>query len=158
MLSVTVGFILVNLSELFHHPLIHATHLCMTMFAVMTILFEATQLRGCTEMWWRQWPQMSTWSLLFCFSFYIKDTDSTKTSHEFELLQMQFKHGESIFSCTQWGLYGDLAAIVTPGVNTLLAHDVSDDFHSAKSKVQEHGSTLDCLHRSQSRLQQRATG
>ena len=34
---------------------------------------------------------------------------------------------------------------VAPDVKALLAHDVSDNFHSAKSKVQERGSTLDWL-------------
>ena len=85
---VTVGSILVNLFELFYHPLIHATHLCVTMFAVMSIFFEATQMWAVRKCGGDKWPQT---------------------------------------------------------LKPLIAHDVSDDFHSAKSKVQERGSTLDCL-------------
>ena len=41
---------------------------------------------------------------LFYFSVYTK-TQGAPNQPELELLQMQFKHGESIFSCAQWGLY-----------------------------------------------------
>ena len=62
-----------GLCVLFYHLLIHAMHLCMTMFAVVTILFVAT----------------------------------------FELLQMHFKHGESIFSCTSERAYSAVRIILT---------------------------------------------
>ena len=53
----------------------------------------------------------------------------------FSLSRMQFKHGESIFSCAQWGLHGDVEETVAPGVKTVQVHDDAGDFHFAKRKT-----------------------
>ena len=59
--------------------------------------------------------------LLLC----LMDTGSTKTSHEFDLPQMHFKHEENIFSCTQRAPYGNVEETVAPKVTQCLCRSGS---------------------------------
>merc|ERR1719411_2583352 len=70
----------------------------------------------------------------FCFTYYMKDTGSTKKFYEFELLQSQYSMGASIFGCPKWAVYSDTDADF--GAKTIKVNDVDNDFHLFKRKKQ----------------------
>jgi hypothetical protein len=74
-------------------------------------------------------------SSLYCFSLYTKDTGSTKTSHELEILQYAHAKGTHIFACDQWDVFSDIEIDIADGVKTTMVTDVEGDFHFAKRKV-----------------------
>merc|ERR1719270_964549 len=73
-------------------------------------------------------------SSVYCFAVYTKDTGSTKTSHELEILQYAKSKGTHIFACDQWDVFSDVEVDIG-GVMTTKVTDVEGDFHFAKRKV-----------------------
>jgi len=72
---------------------------------------------------------------MYCFSFYTHDTGSTKTSHELELLQMQNKHGVSLFACDAWDVFSDTSVEIGNGYFTYKVEDTFNEFHKLKRKL-----------------------
>merc|ERR1712045_366821 len=72
---------------------------------------------------------------MYCFSFYTHDTGSTKTSHELELLQMQSKHGVSVFACDAWDVFSDTSVEIGNGYFTYKVEDTFNEFHKVKRKL-----------------------
>jgi len=70
----------------------------------------------------------------FCFSVYTKDTGSTKTSYELELIKGQKEKGVSIFRCSEQAVYSDVDVSIAPGLSTIKVTDVKGDWHFAKRK------------------------
>jgi hypothetical protein len=71
---------------------------------------------------------------LFCWSFYTKDTGSTKQSFQIEELRTQLFLGASIFGCEEYRVYGDNATWLSPkGINTIKVPD-DGTFHFDKRK------------------------
>merc|ERR1739844_111842 len=66
-----------------------------------------------------------------------KDTGSTKTSYELELLQRQYEKKVSLFSCDYSVVYSDVVADIGGDMQTLQVHDDHDEFHLIKRKVQK---------------------
>merc|ERR1712051_662332 len=62
-------------------------------------------------------------SSFFCFAVYTQNTGSTKPSHELELLQMQYAHGWSLFSCAEWQGYSDVRAEIGGSDYTIAVED-----------------------------------
>jgi len=72
---------------------------------------------------------------LFCFSFYMKDTGSTKKSYDLELLRTNLFLGSSIFGCEAYRVFSDVSEWLSPGkVDTVKIDDVENNFHFAKRK------------------------
>jgi len=71
----------------------------------------------------------------FCFAVYTQNTGSTKPSQELELLQMQYAHGWSLFSCAEWAVYSDVTAELGGDDHTIPVQDVKKDFHILKRKI-----------------------
>jgi len=77
--------------------------------------------------------------LLFCISFYMEDTGSTKESFDLSLLRTQLFLGASLFGCPKWAVYSDTDTWLTPGppeLRTTKVNDVDGDFHQYKRKKQ----------------------
>merc|ERR1739844_611869 len=72
---------------------------------------------------------------LYCFSVYTAETGSTKQSHELELLQLQKKHGVSIFQCGGWDVFSDAAVEIGDGYYTQKVNDAFGEFHRVKRKT-----------------------
>jgi len=74
---------------------------------------------------------------LFCFSFYTKNTGSTKKSYELDLFRTQLFLGASIFGCPKWRVYSDIETWLSPGppvLKTTKVDDTDGDFHLFKRK------------------------
>merc|ERR1712203_199534 len=73
---------------------------------------------------------------LFCYSFYTKDTGSTKPSYELELLRTNLFLGTGIFGCEAYRVFSDVATWLSPGkVDTVMVTELPGaPFHFAKRK------------------------
>jgi len=73
---------------------------------------------------------------LFCFTWYMQDTGSTKKFYDLSLLRTSLFLGASLFGCEAYKVYSDVETWLSPGqVNTVKVNDVSGDFHFAKRKL-----------------------
>merc|ERR1711963_1195814 len=73
---------------------------------------------------------------LFCFTFYMEDTGSTKKFYDLSLLRTNLFLGSSLFGCEAYKVYGDVETWLSPGqVSTVKVDDVNGDFHFAKRKL-----------------------
>merc|ERR1739844_449547 len=73
---------------------------------------------------------------LFCFTWYMQDTGSTKKFYDLSLLRTSLFLGASIFGCEAYKVYSDVETWLSPGqVNTVKVDDVNGDFHFAKRKL-----------------------
>jgi hypothetical protein len=73
---------------------------------------------------------------LFCFTWYMQDTGSTKKFYDLSLLRTNLFLGASLFGCEAYKVYSDVETWLSPGeVNTVKVDDVNGDFHFAKRKL-----------------------
>jgi len=73
---------------------------------------------------------------LFCFTWYMQDTGSTKKFYDLSLLRTSLFLGASLFGCEAYKVYSDVETWLSPGqVNTVRVDDVNGDFHFAKRKL-----------------------
>jgi len=72
---------------------------------------------------------------LFCFSFYMKDTGTTKPMYELELLRTNLFLGSGIFGCESYRVFSDVTTWLSPGkVDTVMVEDTEGNFHTQKRK------------------------
>jgi len=72
---------------------------------------------------------------LFCWSFYMKDTGSTKPMFDLELLRTNLFLGTGIFGCESYRVFSDVATWLSPGkVDTVMVEDTENNFHTDKRK------------------------
>merc|ERR1712187_133393 len=72
---------------------------------------------------------------LYCFTFYTKDTGSTKPNYELELLRTSLFLGAGIFGCESYRVFSDVATWLSPGkVDTVMVEDSENNFHMGKRK------------------------
>jgi len=70
---------------------------------------------------------------LFCFSFYMKDTGTTKPMYELELLRTNLFLGSGIFGCESYRVFSDVSTWLSPGkVETVMVEDTEGNFHTHK--------------------------
>merc|ERR1711894_690236 len=73
---------------------------------------------------------------LFCFTWYMQDTGSTKKFYDLSLLRTSLFLGASLFGCEAYKVYSDVETWLSPGqVSTVKVDDVNGDFHFAKRKL-----------------------
>jgi len=72
---------------------------------------------------------------MFCFSFYMKDTGTTKPMYELELLRTNLFLGTGIFGCESYRVFSDVSTWLSPGkVETVMVEDTEGNFHFQKRK------------------------
>jgi len=71
---------------------------------------------------------------LYCFGVYVKETGSTKPSHDLDLLRMQRENWYSIFSCdVGYDVFSDVSVSIG-SYTTIKISDVEGDWHLIKRK------------------------
>ena len=73
---------------------------------------------------------------LFCFTAYIKNTRSTKTDNELDLIEKVYKMEPKahIFACDKAAVYGDVEVVLGPDMKIQKVEDVENEFHFATRK------------------------
>ena len=77
--------------------------------------------------------------ITYCFTVYT-DTDSTKPSHELELLKLVHKKEANLFACDGQVVYGDLEKDIN-GFTIQKSEITEKDFHFDKRKDMRPGTT-----------------
>ena len=71
---------------------------------------------------------------LFCFTAYTKNTGSTKTNYELDLIKEVYKMKAHIFACDKAAVYGDVEVDLGPDMKIQKVEDIENEFHLATRK------------------------
>jgi len=99
-----------------------------------TCALTCTKGKSCTVLSEKMTFDTHDRTSMFCFTAYTKNTGSTKTNYELDLIKEVYKRKAHIFACDKAAVYGDVEVVLGPDMKIQKVEDVENEFHFAKRK------------------------